>query len=44
MRYIKAFFCWFALFLGADNALRRQGVSEGICDYSGQGRDRYGRR
>lgn len=29
--------------LGCDCEARRQAVDDGICDFSGQGRDKYGR-
>ena len=28
--------------LGFDGEIRRQSVNDGICDFSGQGRDKYG--
>lgn len=31
------------LWLGLDCPARREDVDAGICDYSGQGRDTYGR-
>ena len=43
MKIIKAFFETLALLLGADCSSRREAVNAGICDYSGQGRDRSGR-
>ena len=33
---------WIALFLGAKNELTDEAVNAGICDFSGQGRDKYG--
>lgn len=32
-----------AILVGADSNTRREAVAEGICDYSGQGRNKYGR-
>lgn len=29
--------------LGFDCEMRRESVDEGLCDFSGQGRDKYGR-
>lgn len=29
--------------LGFDCEIRRESVDEGLCDFSGQGRDKYGR-
>lgn len=43
MKLVKAFFEIVALLLGVDNQHRREAVDAGICDFSGQGRDRYGR-
>ena len=42
-KFFKAVFEFFAFFLGADCETRRQSVDDGICDFSGQGRDEYGR-
>lgn len=32
-----------ATLVGADCDWRRESVSEGLCDFSGQGKDSYGR-
>lgn len=42
-KVLKAIFEFFALLIGADCDSRRQAVDDGICDFSGQGRDEYGR-
>lgn len=42
-KILKAIFEFFALLIGADCETRRAAVDEGICDYSGQGKDRYGK-
>ncbi len=42
-RVFKAIFNALALLVGADCEARRQAVDDGICDFSGQGRDKYGR-
>lgn len=42
-RVFKAIFNTLALLVGADCEARRQAVDDGICDFSGQGRDKYGR-
>lgn len=31
-----------AFILGSDCEIRREAVDAGLCDYSGQGRDKYG--
>jgi hypothetical protein len=33
----------FALLIGADCDWRREAVEEGLCDFSGQGRDKNGK-
>lgn len=33
----------FMFALGFDCEMRRNAVDEGLCDFSGQGRDKYGR-
>lgn len=43
MKLIKAIFEFFALLLGVDSDSRREAVDNGICDFSGQGRDKYGK-
>ena len=42
-KFFKAVFEFFAAIVGADCETRRQAVDDGICDFSGQGRDKYGR-
>lgn len=34
---------WFLFLLGFDCELRRKAVDEGLLDFSGQGRDKYGK-
>lgn len=40
MKFIKEVFEIIGLLLGAKS---NKAVDDGLCDYSGQGRDRYGR-
>lgn len=42
-KVLKAIFEFFALLIGADCDTRRQAVDDGACDFSGQGRDKYGK-
>jgi hypothetical protein len=42
-KFFKAVFEFFAFLMGADSDGRRKSVDDGICDFSGQGRDRYGK-
>lgn len=42
-KVLKAIYEFFALLIGADCDTRREAVDEGLCDFSGQGRDKYGR-
>lgn len=42
-RIFKAIIEVFALLVGADCDTRRQAVDDGLCDLSGQGRDKYGK-
>ena len=42
-KFFKALFNIFALLLGADCEWRREAVENGWCDFSGQGRDKYGK-
>lgn len=42
-KVLKAVFEFFAFIMGADCGSRRKAVYDGICDFSGQGRDKYGR-
>lgn len=43
VKALKTIFNVFALLVGADCEARRKAVDNGICDFSGQGRDKYGR-
>lgn len=42
-KVLKAILEIFALLIGADSDTRRQAADDGICDFSGQGKDKYGR-
>lgn len=42
-KFLKVFFEIIALLVGADCETRRAAVESGICDFSGQGRDQYGK-
>lgn len=42
-KFFKVVFEFLAAIVGADSNGRRQAVCDGICDFSGQGRDEYGR-
>lgn len=42
-RFMKAIFNLFALFLGGDCEARRNAVDLGLCDFGGQGHDKYGK-
>lgn len=39
---LKKIVNWFLLVLGFKSDLTDEAVDAGICDFSGQGRDRYG--
>lgn len=41
-KFFKKVFGVIAFLLGCDCELRRETVDAGICDFSGQGRDKYG--
>ena len=41
---IHKFFQWILFILGFDCDIHREMVDEGLADYSGQGRNQYGRR
>jgi hypothetical protein len=43
MKIIKSIFNWLRLLVGGKSELTDEAVDAGICDFSGQGRDRYGR-
>lgn len=40
---LKRILAEIAYFLGFGGEVRRQAVDDGICDFSGQGRNKYGR-
>lgn len=40
---VRAFFNALAFILGTDCEVRRKAVDDGICDFSGQGRNKYGK-
>ena len=40
---IHKFFQWILFILGFDCDIHREMVDEGLADYSGQGRNQYGR-
>lgn len=42
-RFIKEVTNFFALLLDGDCEARRNAVDLGLCDFSGQGRDKYGK-
>ena len=42
-KVFKFLFNLIATLVGADCDWRRESVEEGLCDYSGQGRDEYGK-
>lgn len=43
MKLLKKILNWFMLLLGAKSELTDEAVDAGICDFSGQGRDKYGK-
>ena len=43
MKILKNILNWFMLLLGAKSELMDEAVSEKICDFSGQGRNEFGR-
>ena len=43
MKVLKAILNWFVLLLTGKGELAERAVDEGICDFSGQGRDKYGK-
>lgn len=43
MKIIKAFFEIIALLIGANCDTYNQAVTDGLCDYSGQGRNAFGK-
>ena len=42
MKTLKNILTWLCLFLGIKSELTDEMVREGVVDFSGQGRDRYG--
>ena len=42
-RKLKRALEWVLFILTGKGPIAREAVSEGLCDYSGQGRDTYGR-
>lgn len=42
-KFIKRFFEWVLFILTGKGPIAREAVDEGLCDYSGQGHDSYGR-
>ena len=43
MKILKNILNWFMLLVGAKGELTNDAVSEKLCDFSGQGRDEYGK-
>lgn len=43
MKILKKIFNWLRLLVGGKSELTDEMVREGVLDFSGQGRDRYGR-
>ena len=43
MKTLKKIFNWFCLFIGAKSELTDEMVKAGVLDFSGQGRDKYGK-
>lgn len=43
MKILKNILNWFVLLVGAKSELTNEAVSEKLCDFSGQGRDEYGK-
>ena len=43
MRILKNIFNWFMLALGSKNELTNEAVNDDICNFSGQGRNKYGK-
>lgn len=42
-KVLKAIWEWFVYLMTGKGEIGRQAVEDGICDFSGQGRDKYGR-
>ncbi len=43
MKILKNILNWFMLLVGAKSELTDEAVNEGICDFSGQGRNEFGK-
>ena len=43
MKILKNILNWVVLALGGKNELTDKAVNDGICDFSGQGRDEFGK-
>ena len=43
MKILKNILNWFMLLVGAKSELTDESVSEKICDFSGQGRNEFGK-
>ena len=43
MKALKKFFEFIIFILGFDGEIRRNAVDMGICDFSGQGKNQYGK-
>ena len=43
MKILKNILIWFMLLLGAKSELTDEAVNDGICDFSGQGRNACGK-
>ena len=43
MKILKNILNWFMLLVGAKSELTDEAVNEAICDFSGQGRNKYGK-
>lgn len=43
MKRIKSFFSWVCFFLFGTGKKKDEAVENGILDFSGQGKDRYGK-
>ena len=42
-KIFKSIFAWIAMFMGAKNELTDDAVNKELCDFSGQGRNKYGK-
>ena len=43
MKILKNILNWFMLLVGAKSELTDEAVNEAICDFGGQGRNKYGK-